>query len=463
MSHMFWANPVPFMRNGPIPTMPLRLGGRPVGYGGFFMAQPQFNRLDSLSIASIVGRIQLAPEIQAAAAELEKTGAQPAWKGRGGFEGAQDCSSILKQAGGGVKFTPMTEDERTVLLMVAQDPSSVELADLAEVDKWFTAHFFKQGYVTSAELCAALKAPVSAQETPFGVQQGRFARRQAPTASLAIRCEIFDLAVKPAAGRGVRVQRQPKETPSLDSKFFCSLDGPWRSDDPADHGVDPNLTWGRAKQTLANAAVMEETISGYPWPPPISLAPGYFWNPETRQDRIKLVQTDHPLDQGAVKVWITLNVIKNYESMASAIEAAMKRKAKKKKRRALLKTIGLAIAGIVISIVLPVAAAAVALAIKAAVETYVSVKERKKAAKAMADMAKQFEQDAPAFAKEVQTTAEIMDEATALQAADAPLTPEEQEAIDEDAEPSGLSPLIPISVAAAGAATAGALLFGRRP
>ena len=75
-------------------------------------------------------------------------------------------------------------------------------------------------------------------------------------------------------------------------------------------------------------------------------------------------------------------------------------------------------------------AAAVA-AIKAAVDVYIQAKQRAEAAKAMAEAAKMFEEDAPAFAAEVQKTADMMDYAVAQEEANAPLTQEQLDAIQE--------------------------------
>ena len=66
------------------------------------------------------------------------------------------------------------------------------IADLAKADSWFTAHFMKQGYLTSAELCSVLKKPAPETEGPMGVPKvGRFAQTfERPTQATAIRCWI---------------------------------------------------------------------------------------------------------------------------------------------------------------------------------------------------------------------------------------------------------------------------------
>ena len=260
--------------------------------------------------------------------------------------------------------------------------------------------------------------------------------------------------VQTGRGWGAKTPAPNVTSDEIDSitgnKFYCQDPNSYPYTN-SNFGIDPNQAWGTIKMKVQNAITMAKVIADYPFPPPIDEYKGTFWQ-FAASDIQQMININSPLDPEAIRFWITLFVIGNYNAMVDKITADLKRKAKKAKRKELLKVIGLAVLGVIAAFVLPAVIAVIVTAIKTAVTTYIDIQKRKEAAKAMAESAKLFEKDAPAFSAEADKTAKLLDEVTALQEANAKNTPEMQAAIDEvDAETPGTSPLLPIAgIAAAG-------------
>lgn len=419
--HMFWSPPPrPFISNGPIRTIPLRMGGRPVLMGRSFLGQATPNRLDGVSIQAIIGRIQLAPTIQ----EYLKNPVpapmfeQPYQRGR-----RQQTSPVPK-------FPPMTEAEKQILFEVSKNPSEEELKDLALIDEYFNTDF-SPTFTTTAEVCYWASQPPGFFQMKSERYRGPAYRGPDPAEENLI--WHLNPGRMERGGAWTGRQRGPKADISfLQDKFFCT--------DPkkefgaegfsAQFGIDTTKAWGETKLSTQNGITMLAVKKDYPWPPPIGTHPNFLWR-RLLPLLPKIANIGMRLDPEAFKAWLTMATLEHYDSVTDEIIAYEKKKAKKKKRNAIIKAVAFAIAGLVLSFILPAILAAAVNAIKTAVELYIDVKERKKAAKALADAARMFREDAPKFADEVQKTADMMDSAAAQEQAAQPLTPEQLEAVQE--------------------------------
>lgn len=424
--HMFWSPaPRPFISNAPIRTIPLRMGGRPVLMGRSFLGQEVPNRLDSVSIAAIIGRIQVAPWMQ----EYIKN--PPRFGDPRSARGAREASPIPK-------FPPISDAEKQTLFEISQNPTEQELKDIALVDDLFTQDFAKD-FTTTEEVCFyASQRPGALQSTIY--KGGRLpAREISPGIPLPDAPEIALVrylnpgSLEQPSPRGGRFTQPTKvDTSFLKNKFWCpEPEKPWSTQGfSSQFGVDTTKPWGETKLTTQNGIVMLEVKKDYPWPPPIGSHPNFLWR-RLLPLLPKIANIGMRLDPEAFKAWLTMATLENYDATTNEIIAYEKKKAKKAKRKAIIKAVAFAIAGVVLAFILPAILAAAVSAIKTAVELYIDAKERRKAAKALADAARMFREDAPKFADEVQKTADMMDSAAAQEQAAQPLTPEQLEAVQE--------------------------------
>ena len=444
--HMFWQAPQrPFMMNGPLRTVPLRTSGRPLLSGNFFLAQATGNRLNGLSIPAIVGRIQIQPVI----ADYLKNPPQKPQDQYGG-QGSRFGMRAQMQSPTLPKFPPMTDAEKQTLLEISQNPTDEELKDLAMIDQDLGPAVGSQGFVTTDDVCFYASQPP--RQPSYGGGGGGFGRFERAYQLAPGLQELIDYRVPPpplpgqfgGGGGGFgRFQRQeqPKgpDTSFLKSKFYCTIE---HTDKETPYtrsqgnpfaswfGIDLMKTWGEEKQAVENGGIMLEQWHSFPFPPPIDTSPMTLFATLT-PDLPKIAHVGARIDPEAFRAWLTIKTLENYNDVSDKIIAEAKREAKKKKRAAIIKAIGLSLAGIALAFILPAVIAVAVAAIKIAVEAYMDAKERRKAAKAMMDAAKMFEADAPAFSKEVQKTSDILDSSSAAEEASKPLTPEQLDAIKE--------------------------------
>ena len=426
---MFWQAPA---ARGVLRTIPFRMGGRQVQMGGgIFMGQVSANRLDAVSIPAIIGRIQLDPVIQAYLANLNK----PALNGAqlGLAWGANQHPTIPAP-----NFPPVTPAEAQILFEVSKNPTDEELKDLATIDNLFSENFYGNTTTTN-EVCYYAKHGYPKR------------RRNEPPPPVTGESALVGHFYSPGAqqlGFGVpHPQQQPQapDAPFLKDKFWCPDPdnmGPsiFRSYFPlmgqywsfaGMFGIDTSKTWGEVKLATQNGLTMLNVKQSYPLPPPLDMAPEYVWQVAAGPHLVEMANIGAKVDPEVFRAWYTMAVLVAYDGAANHIIEVQKKKAKKAKRKAIIKAVAFIIAGIVLSFIVPGIIAAAISAIKSAIDMYIAAKERAAAAKALADSAKMFEADAPAYAAELQKTADMMDFAAAQEAADAPLTPEQLAAIQE--------------------------------
>lgn len=389
------------------------------------------NRLDQLNITAIQNRILVAPPVERLASEPP-----PQARGFG------NRLLIPGDPGSSVRGLPqLSEGEKQILQAVMQNPTADELADLSLIDGFF----YNPGATMSVEpltqgVCQALKNPRA-----YGIGAITPTRPATPASRIA-----SWLLYQPLQPRGWGRRVEPNATADeisdiKGSDFFCP--------DPAefffpnkikvDHAgffnVDPNQLWGSVKLQVHNAKTVTDVLTNYPFPPPIDLFAAQFWF-TMQADMAEIARAPGIVDPEVVRYWTTMAVLVGYSAMVDRIQAELKAKGKRDRRQAMMKIIGLAIVSIVAFFLLPAVIVAVASAIKTAAQTYIDAQKRRKAAQDMADTAKLFEKDAPAFSAEVDHAAQMLDEQAARDQASQPNSPELQAAIGEI--PSNKTPLL---------------------
>lgn len=479
------------LSNGPYRTVPLSLGRQFIGFGNPFLGQTppdtrSLNRLENLTIPEIQNRILIAPPLLRLQDAIAKAAAQGGGY-RGGFGGqgqgfrteeqqAPDPALSAIQAAG-LKIPTLSNDERTVLTQISMDPTADELADLAIIDGFFgvglnppsqyavvpslTPGVCKALSTSQAQLQAMIENAGSGERGGFGSYNYKMTVADAVAAWMVYAPQPQGrgwFAPKPGPSNAT-----PDEVDAIkNSNFFCETPNGYpdivywggKGNYAGWFGIDGNQAWGNIKLQVKNAITIMSVIASYPFPPPIDQYQAQFWV-TAMPDIQKLINIGSPVDPDAVRYWVTLSVVANYSAMVDRIQADLKRAAKKAKRKAMMAAIGLAIASIVAAFILPAVIAAAVAVIKTVVQTEIDIQKRKEAAKQMADTAKLFEKDAPAFSAEVTKAGMMMDEAAAIEASNAAPSPEMKAAITEvaaDTPSTGVSPLIPGGIAAAGLA-----------
>lgn len=435
--HGFWQQPT----NRRLRTTPIGNGVRSVLMAGSPFTRPvertflgrdvPINRLDNVSIAAIIGRIQIAPQIQAYLTGL----AQKNSSLRGSSLGLWNPGPRPTPA---PNFPPMTSAEAQIIFEISKNPSDDELEEIATIDSLFSQNFVDT-YTTTNEVCYYTKNGIP-----------RTGGLRSPPPPVTPESQMIDyFRPEPAAHHigpfgGVK-QAAPPDTSFISDKFWCPDPGTLGPTTFQSHfqdlgrfwsfasmfGIDVNQTWGQVKLATQNGITMMGVKSSYPLPPPLDMAPDFVWQMAAMSHTAEIANLGVLADPESFRVWYTMAVLENYDAAADAIIAEQKRKQKKAKRKAIIKAVAFTIAGIVLAFIVPAIIAAAASAIKAAVSAYIDAKKRAEAAKAMAEAAKMFEADAPAFAKEVQNAADVMDEAAAMEIASAPLTQDQIDAIRE--------------------------------
>jgi hypothetical protein len=422
--HLFWG---PSLGATSLKAIPLGPRGSFVGLGGPFMSQAP-SGLESLTITAIQNRILATPPLERLGAHLASG------SGNRSIDPLNGLVRSPQEPLGGIPHPPSLSDaEISVIQSIAASPSSDDLDAIALITTFFAGRpgwgpdQQNKPWQTSLtqELCDLMNG-----------RQSSFGRGQPTTAQ-----QVYTWLTASTPGRGLSPgtpsNSSDAELEAIRSNpFFCGRpaslpDSLLALSSYADFfGIDGSGTWGSVKLQVENAVVVLNAVAAYPFPPPIDEYVIAFWA-EMGGDIREIVSTPYPVDPEAVRIWITLSVLANYTDMTNKIEAELKRKAKKSKRKALMTTIGLVLASIVAAFLLPVVVGAIAAAIKTAVTTYIDAQKRRKAAQDMANASKMFADDAPAFSKEVDHAAQVMDQQAAEQEAAATPPPDVQAAIQE--------------------------------
>jgi len=449
--HMFWLGnsprPVPLVsRQLPLVTMRPRLGDAAVQ----FQLPPDEpdppSRLDGLSIAAIQNRILINPTVQRYI--QKKTEAENAPRTR--FGGAPVGSvpgvvSFFERTYG--PLPTLTDQEIATLTAIAADPTDEELKDVAIIDGFFPDLTPANSYRVRNEMPFTEGICAGLDPKAYGLR-GLGAVGMAPMPAQEQLIANW-MTYEPPRGRygvGPRERNATEEEVDAikDSKFFCVPPASWAAPQHVQEnyagwwGIDPNQTWGAVKRQVKNAITMMEVIAAYPFPPPIDKFEYQWWH--TVQSGIQQSIKGGRVHKEGFRYWITISVLTNYNDMVDRIEADLKRKAKKAKRKSIMKAIGIAIVGIIAPYLLPVLIVAAAVVVKLAIDTYMTLKERREAAKEMAETAKLFANDAPLFADQVTELSDLMDSQAAQAEASIPLPPDIAEEVGQ--VPGEIHPLV---------------------
>jgi hypothetical protein len=442
--HMFWQAPrAPLLSNGPFRTIPLRMSGRPVFTGGIFLSQAPGNRLNGISISAIIGRIQIQPVIQAVIEGIKNPPPPDPNAKRYGNWG-QQMEAQEFQGNPLPNFPPMTDVEKQTLIEISQNPTDEELKDLTTIDSVFSQDFEGNGYSTTLEVCYLISA-----DRP--IYWGRTGGLYLNVPYRGVSLKVIDPNGQ-AKDRGLvhliynlmhpleqfsylnyrgGQAKNPMDLSFKDDKFYCTDTKSWGSDTPIStmFGIDSKRTWGEVKQAVQNALIIVDVHSKYPFPPPVDTRPELFWKYASK-DLPKMANISGRVDPEAVRFWMTLAALQYYDAMSTQIQQEAAAAAAAARRRGWLISIISLIASIIVPFLLPAVLVSAIAVIKTVITTIIDVNQRKAAAKALADTSKLFAKDAPAFAAEVQKTADMMDSQAAQEQASKPLTPEQQSIVD---------------------------------
>ncbi len=340
---------------------------------------------------------------------------------------------------GGTRDVPISswnKDDYAFLVAVNADPTEEELRDTALIDGLWTPQRFgvQRGRPGLMDALAAVACGTAHTEgIPREVVQAFSGERGGPP--WLQQRGMPRGAATPFAGNPF-ICGKPQKIP-----FPQSM---WHYGDriPQYFGLNGRLPWEEIKGPALRTIAMLDALVDYPFPPPISVMP-QFWYEAVKGQMQEFVHQDIIINRALARLWITMAVIENYESLSARIIHELKQKAKRQKRKKLVTTIALGITLAVIGVglaaafaaIIPAAgavtAAAASEAVTNAVQLALSAEEKKKAAQDMEKVAKQFEADAPRFAEEARKAAQMLDYQAAQEAAAAAPTLEEAEAIAE--------------------------------
>lgn len=196
-------------------------------------------------------------------------------------------------------------------------------------------------------------------------------------------------------------------------------------------GVSSDKTAEQNDLITKNSDVIWGQITSYPFPSPLNLIDYRWCILYLIQDDIKeLAGVGKPLDPELVRMWLTFEILKNYEAAtneAQRVSTANIREEKAHARKIGYIKLGMAAFSAVLSLIVP-AAAAVALAavngVITALKTRETLKEQKEMATTLSKTAQAFEETDKGFAAEIQKASDMVDAQAAQEAASQPLPPE---------------------------------------
>lgn len=213
-------------------------------------------------------------------------------------------------------------------------------------------------------------------------------------------------------------------------KGHCTPEGIPLNPDPEWWGTSPNNPPELNQRIERNSKAIWEELSKFPYPAPF--LPGEavsFFLSKLKPDLGWLAASLDDLGSDAIRLWITLEVLANYNDWTQMIEQALKKLAERRKKIALVRTIVVAIGSIVVGFAAPVAIAAIYSVVQTATKYYIDAKKAKEAAKSLKEAEAAFIKSDPEFSKEVSRAQEAMDnyakrmEASATEPGTLPSTP----------------------------------------
>ena len=276
--------------------------------------------------------------------------------------------------------------------------------------------------------------------------------------------------------------------PGVDDPFYCSgasQEGYFRfrgwPTTAVYFGLKPDETWGDQRLATHNAKVFSDELRTYPFPGPIPLAPG-FWYEANRKKLAEFVNSGLIFDEFLARLFITGLVVDTITAVSEQIISWAEKRAKKKQKWAIIRIAGAVALGIIFSAALapalasilpagvPISGATAASAITSFAQDKFTEAELERMSKELEEAAKIFEVNDPAFAEqlrianstlgyiggELETSADTLSQMDE-QAQNPPPTPDEFGVNTEYPESSPLQKAL--LGAGAGVGVAGLLLF----
>lgn len=327
-------------------------------------------------------------------------------------------------------FKDWTEDDFKALAAVANDPTEEELRDLAFIDGfWANSPYYALGELVPSgslfsgfgitklrDMCSGipdLPAKPFASQDP---QAYEFAKKYAANPFFCGKADVMPVprTLTPwviGSGSSWMHVRIP-------SAYFPTGLVTYKKQEagyPEFFGIDVNLPWEEVKAIALRSVAMMDALVDYPFPPPIDIRPQY-WYSTFLGDMKNFLRQDIVVNRALARLWITVATVNKYNDIAAWIMHDIEKQARDDKRAHLIQTIALGATFAVITLGLgyalapllaplatagiPVTGSTVASAITSGVQQAMTAEQKKDAAKAMEDVAKLFEADAPAFSKE---------------------------------------------------------------
>jgi len=179
---------------------------------------------------------------------------------------------------------------------------------------------------------------------------------------------------------------------------------------PDQWGVSSSNTDAQNALIQSNAQLIWKTLFAFPFPAPFELSDAViFFKKYLTPDLRTLATIGQPLDTGTITVWITLQVLANYNAWSDEIEADAKKRAERRRRVAMRDAIAEAVGAVIVGIAAPAAIMGIISAVQSATQAYVQVQNAKEAAKDMDEAAQDFATSDPAFSADVTQAGNILD------------------------------------------------------
>jgi hypothetical protein len=179
---------------------------------------------------------------------------------------------------------------------------------------------------------------------------------------------------------------------------------------PGYFNLNPNGTWGSLLPAIVNIQTLfrvtgpnDYTPGFYKWPEPVKLTPGYWWS-LNQKDLTALVKSPAVLTSDEVRLWITLSLVQQYNTILARAKTNLEQQAKSDKFNLIVFSIGM----IAIGALLAVAVGAIVAGGFKLVSGSLTNAQKQDAARSLNEAATQLRTGDPGFAGEVQWAASYM-------------------------------------------------------
>ena len=215
--------------------------------------------------------------------------------------------------------------------------------------------------------------------------------------------------------------------PGFGNPFYCtgaSQEGLFRfrgwPSTAAYFGLKPDEEWGHQRLATHNAKIFSDVLRTYPFPRPIPLAPG-FWYEANRQKLAELVNNGLIYDETLARFFITLITLDTYNAVSALIIDWAEKRAERQQKWAIIRIAATVALAAIFSAALtpalaailpagvPVSAATVASAMTQFAREKFTEADLERMAKGLEEAVKIFEVNDPLFAEEATVALATLD------------------------------------------------------